>query len=159
MEDFLTEKEKKCIKQKSCITSIHFCRRPHFVFLCSQERLQNYNKQTKNRSKKVAEKAQKEHACFHTLYMHACMHMNIINQLMRPIMKYAESLGSLFIPQTELIDRTIFQDFIISPGPINKQTEDTNKLAVSENEQMVSDNKQTVSEKKQTTQGCKHGLN
>ena len=47
---------------------------------------------------------------------------------------------------------TIFQDFIISPGPINKQTGYSNKLTVSEN-------KQTVSENKQTAQGCQHGLN
>jgi hypothetical protein len=60
--------------------------------------------------------------------------------------------GTLLIPQNELTDMTIFQDFIISRGTINKQTEDSNKLTVSEI-------KQTVSENKQTAQGCRHGLN
>ena len=44
----------------------------------------------------------------------------------------------LFIPQNELIDMAIFQDLIISPSTINKQTKDSNKLTVIENKQKVS---------------------
>ena len=56
------------------------------------------------------------------------------------VLNYAMRQGSLFIPQNELIDMTIFQDFIINLGPINKQTEDSNKLTVSKNKQTVSEN-------------------
>ena len=84
---------KKWIKQKSFASSIPIWSVvPIFEFSVRKGFKMTKNWQ-KNIPKKVAKKSQKMHAHFHAPYVQArtCMCTNIINQLRKPILTFAES--------------------------------------------------------------------